>query len=75
MRPLPSDYGGYYVRIANGELVGYAPGTSQTRAEFQATPYREKTNLLTDSILLISRKRKQPCFEATAATALPPRSG
>ena len=35
-----ASYGGYYVYISNGELVGYAPGTPRTRTEFLATPYR-----------------------------------
>ena len=35
-----ADYGGYYVYTSAGEFVGYAPGTSQTRTEFLATPYR-----------------------------------
>ena len=34
-----ASYGGYYVYISNGELVGYAPGTPRTRAEFIAAPY------------------------------------
>jgi hypothetical protein len=35
-----ADYGGYYAYTTGGEFVGYAPGTSQTRAEFLGSPYR-----------------------------------
>ncbi len=35
-----ANYGGYCVRTSAGELIGYAPGAPQTRAEFLATPYR-----------------------------------